>query len=151
MKEILVDGRQLILQHCIQMLQDFRIALHCLSSTSRNQRAMLTEPRPRRNESYWRRTGMRMIEASARADSAGLGNQLHATIAALVQILIDYRLRGVCAAPAAAAHRKLVLHVKKRARTPIDTLADVFISHGMAYADVHQSPSLLPGTYGNWE
>jgi hypothetical protein len=134
------------------MLQDLRIALHCLSSTSRNQRAMLTEPRPRRNESYQRRTGIRMIEASARAESeSGLGNQLHGAIAAPVQILIDYRLRGVCAAPAAAAHRKLVLHVKKRARTPIDTLADVFISHGMAYADVHQSPSLLPGTYGNWE
>jgi hypothetical protein len=81
-----------------------------------------------------------------------LGNQLQCAIAAaLVQVLIDYGLRSVFASAAAATHRQLVLHVKQRARTPIDTLADVFISHGMAYADVHQSPSFLSEAYGNWE
>jgi len=81
-----------------------------------------------------------------------LGNQLQRAIAAaLAQLLIDDRLCGLCAAATAAADRKLVLHVKQRTRTAIDTLADVFISHGMAYADVHQSPSFLCDAYVNWE
>jgi hypothetical protein len=80
---------------------------------------------------------MRTIDASERR----LRNQLQCAIAAaLAQVLIDHGLGGLFATSAAASDRQFVLYIKQRASPAIDTLADVFISHGMAYADVHQSP-----------
>jgi hypothetical protein len=71
---------------------------------------------------------------------AGLGvrHQLRRGVAAaLAEVLIDHALGGIFAATAAAAHGELVLYIEKRTRTAIDSLTDVFIGHGMAYADVH--------------
>jgi hypothetical protein len=81
---------------------------------------------------------MRTITASER----GLGNQLRCRIvSALAQVLIDDTLGSVFAASAATSNGQFVLYVEERASTAIDSLADVFIGHGMAYADVHQGPS----------
>jgi hypothetical protein len=77
---------------------------------------------------------------------SGLCDQIRGRITlALAEVLVNYVLGSLFAASAAAPDRQLVLHVKQRARTAIDTLADVFIGNGMAYADVHQSPSVTVG------
>ena len=85
----------------------------------------------------------------------GLGNQLHCTATLRAQIIIDHALRSLLAAAAAASDRQLVLDVKKRACTPIDSFADVFISDRMTDADVHPLTSLHPvlpdGSHPNWE
>jgi hypothetical protein len=96
---------------------------------------MLTERRARRNGKRRPRWGW--------ASKSGLWDQLRGRIApALAEVFVDYILGSLFAASAATSDRQLVLHVKQRARPTIDTLADVFIGNGMAYADVHQSPSV---------
>jgi hypothetical protein len=68
-----------------------------------------------------------------------LGNQLSCCItSALAQVLVDDTFGGVFAAAATGSNRQFVLYVEERASAAIDSLADVFIGHGMAYADVHQ-------------
>jgi hypothetical protein len=82
---------------------------------------------------------MRTITASERR----LGNQRRGRIApASAQVLVDNTLGSVFAAAATTSNRQFVLYVEERAGTAIDSLADVFLSHGMAYADVHQGPSV---------
>jgi hypothetical protein len=82
---------------------------------------------------------MRTITAS----EGSLRNQLRCGIAAsLAQVLVDHALGGVFAASTAASNWEFVLYVEERAGTAIDSLADVFIGHGMAHADVHQAPSI---------
>src|SRR5581483_1970207 len=56
------------------------------------------------------------------------------------QILIHDRSCRVFTAAAAAGYGQLILHVKERRSTAINRLADVFIGHGMANADVHSVP-----------
>jgi hypothetical protein len=88
---------------------------------------------------------MRTINASERRLSAQLRCGIASTLA---QVLVDYTLGGVFTASTAASNREFVLYVEERAGTAIDSLADVFIGHGMAHADVHQAPS-VGSTDGN--
>jgi len=70
-----------------------------------------------------------------------LGNQLGCRVtSALAQVLVDDAFGGVFAAATTGSNRQFVLYVEERASAAIDSLADVFIGHGMAYADVHQGP-----------
>jgi hypothetical protein len=95
--------------------------------------------------------GMRMINASER----GFGDPACA-VAACAQILVHDASSGVFAATAAGSDRQFVLYIEERACAAIDSLADVFIGHGVANANVHRKPRCraaiaLQWCNPNWE
>jgi hypothetical protein len=79
-------------------------------------------------------------KTGTRAASEGRFRDPARAIAACAQIFVHDASGGVFTAAAATSDRQLILYIEKRARAPIDSLADVFVGYGVANADVHGKP-----------
>jgi hypothetical protein len=132
------------------VLQDLRIALHDRRSnelTARDlggaasgvQRELEKNSRSAANAAAGRKPSVGMGASERR-----FGDPARA-VAACAQIFVHDAPGGVFAAAAATSDRQLVLYIEKRARTAIDSLADVFIGYGVANADVHRKPRVDSG------